>query len=366
MWRASRLALAAVRCHYEVLGVPRDAAAEDIKRAFRARAKKTHPDIAGSSDASRVFREMVEAYRVLRDPSKRKQYDQELQRAAHGFSAGGGRTDPSDPYMGSGRYWSEPGSQAAQSAAGENAPVSVKTEKVTLGALFLGGVMLVASSDSSGPDARDPYPRKMPSHGIAATSSRASSSLAPPQVPAALGAGGGGGTASGTREASAAIAEMASQSASASSSSTVSASSSVDRAAFAGLVQGNVSSIPTATTQQDASSPDELVRAFFNPFANRWMRIPEGYEAPAALDLTAWHKKRTDPVEWSRLFAEGKLSEIAPRNGLRVRYLPMWETFEPNLVLDTATNKTVVVTGNLPPRGARASAQAAQVCEVRF
>lgn len=362
MWRASRLALAAARCHYEVLGVPRDAAVEDIKRAFRARAKKTHPDIAGSSDASRSFREMVEAYRVLRDPSKRKQYDQELQRAAHGFSAGGSSTDPSDPYMGSGRYWSEPGSQQAASRAAEDtatAPVSTRTEKITLGALFLGGVVLVASSDSSGPAVRDPYPSKMPTHGIAATGSRASSSLAPPEVSAALGAGGGG--VSGTREARAAIAEIASQSASASSSSTVSASSSVD-AGFAGLVQGKM---PTAT-QQDAPAADELVRAFFNPFANRWMRIPDGYEAPAALDLTAWHKKRTDPVEWSRLFAEGRLSEIAPRNGLRVRYLPMWETFEPNLVLDTATNKTVVVTGNLPPRGARAAAQAAQVCEVRF
>merc|ERR1719215_1050923 len=76
-----------------------------------------------------------------------------------------------------------------------------------------------------------------------------------------------------------------------------------------------------------AQIKDELVKAYWNPFANTWHRIPEGYEAPAAMDLTAWHKKRTDPVEWSRLFAEGKLSEIIPRGGLRVRFLPRWNTY---------------------------------------
>jgi len=108
------------------------------------------------------------------------------------------------------------------------------------------------------------------------------------------------------------------------------------------------------------AASDEIVRAFYNPFSEKWQRIPDGYEAPAAMDLTAWHKKRTDPTEWTRLFAEGKLSEIMPRGGLRVRYRPAWDTHEPILVHDPSTNRTVQVTVDLPKKSVK------QHCEVEF
>ena len=68
------------------------------------------------------------------------------------------------------------------------------------------------------------------------------------------------------------------------------------------------------------------------PRARVWHRIPDGFEAPASMDLTAWHRKRIEPAEWSRLFAEGKLAEIIPRGGLKVRLIPAWDTHEPVLL----------------------------------
>jgi molecular chaperone DnaJ len=62
--------------YYEVLGVARDATQEDIKRAFRKRARQTHPDAnPGDVDAEHRFREIAEAYEVLSDPQKRAAYD---------------------------------------------------------------------------------------------------------------------------------------------------------------------------------------------------------------------------------------------------------------------------------------------------
>lgn len=59
--------------YYEVLGVPKSASADDIKKAFRKLARKHHPDAGGSEEK---FKEINEAYEVLSDPEKRKQYDQ--------------------------------------------------------------------------------------------------------------------------------------------------------------------------------------------------------------------------------------------------------------------------------------------------
>lgn len=63
--------------YYEILGVPRDAAPEDIKKAFRRLARKYHPDAnPGNPEAEKRFKEINEAYAVLNDPQKRAQYDQ--------------------------------------------------------------------------------------------------------------------------------------------------------------------------------------------------------------------------------------------------------------------------------------------------
>lgn len=62
--------------YYEVMGVPRGAGADEIKRAYRQLARKYHPDVNKSADAEARFKELGEAYEVLKDPEKRAAYDQ--------------------------------------------------------------------------------------------------------------------------------------------------------------------------------------------------------------------------------------------------------------------------------------------------
>jgi curved DNA-binding protein len=61
--------------YYEVLGVPRDADHETIRRAYRKLARKYHPDLNSDSDAEQSFKELGEAYEVLSDADKRARYD---------------------------------------------------------------------------------------------------------------------------------------------------------------------------------------------------------------------------------------------------------------------------------------------------
>ena len=65
----------AYRDYYEALGVPRDASSEDIRRAYRKLARQYHPDVNKEPDAEDRFKEVSEAYEVLRDPEKRERYD---------------------------------------------------------------------------------------------------------------------------------------------------------------------------------------------------------------------------------------------------------------------------------------------------
>jgi curved DNA-binding protein len=62
--------------YYKVLGVAPEAAAEDIKKAYRRLARKYHPDVSKEPDAEARFKEIGEAYEVLKDPDKRAEYDQ--------------------------------------------------------------------------------------------------------------------------------------------------------------------------------------------------------------------------------------------------------------------------------------------------
>lgn len=64
------------RDYYEILGVPRTATQEEIQRAYRKLARKFHPDVNKAANAEEKFKELSEAYEVLKDSEKRSKYDQ--------------------------------------------------------------------------------------------------------------------------------------------------------------------------------------------------------------------------------------------------------------------------------------------------
>ena len=94
--------MAEKRDYYEVLGVPKNASDADIKKAFRTLAKKYHPDMhPGDKECEEKFKEAQEAYAVLSDAEKRKQYDQFGHAAFDGTGgAGAGGFDFSGMDMG--------------------------------------------------------------------------------------------------------------------------------------------------------------------------------------------------------------------------------------------------------------------------
>ena len=81
----------AKRDYYEILGVSRDADDATLKKAYRALAKKYHPDMnPGDAEAEKKFKEASEAYAVLSDADKRRQYDQFGHAAFEGGAGGAG------------------------------------------------------------------------------------------------------------------------------------------------------------------------------------------------------------------------------------------------------------------------------------
>ena len=89
------------RDYYEVLGVDKSADDAALKKAFRQLAKKYHPDMnPGDKEAEQKFKEIQEAYAVLSDAEKRKQYDQFGHAAFDGGMGGAGGFDFSGMDMG--------------------------------------------------------------------------------------------------------------------------------------------------------------------------------------------------------------------------------------------------------------------------
>jgi molecular chaperone DnaJ len=66
---------AGARDLYDVLGVPRDASQDDIRRAYRALAREHHPDVNADPEAEARFKEVAGAYEILSDPERRQRYD---------------------------------------------------------------------------------------------------------------------------------------------------------------------------------------------------------------------------------------------------------------------------------------------------
>src|SRR3981081_2522349 len=84
--------------YYGALGGPRGASADEIRRAYRRLARENHPDVNKDPGAEDRFKEISEAYDVLRDPEKREQYDRlganwrarQEAPGANGYERGGG------------------------------------------------------------------------------------------------------------------------------------------------------------------------------------------------------------------------------------------------------------------------------------
>ena len=129
--------MATKRDYYEVLGVPKDASAEDIKKAYRKLAKECHPDLhPNDKQAEERFKELNEANEVLSDPEKRARYDQfgfDGPQAGFGGGAGGfdfsgfgGMGDIFDQLFGGGM-----GASAAQRTAPARSPAPAPSSAPT-------------------------------------------------------------------------------------------------------------------------------------------------------------------------------------------------------------------------------------------
>src|SRR4051794_26407927 len=79
--------------YYKALGVPRDASTDDIRRAYRKLARKNHPDVNRDPGAEDRFKEISEAYEVLRDSESRAKYDRMGSAGPAPGPAGGGFRD---------------------------------------------------------------------------------------------------------------------------------------------------------------------------------------------------------------------------------------------------------------------------------
>lgn len=82
--------MAAKRDYYEILGVPKNATAAEIKTAYRKLAGQHHPDVDKTPGAAERFKEISEAYQVLSEPEKRQAYDQFGHAPFEAGGAGGG------------------------------------------------------------------------------------------------------------------------------------------------------------------------------------------------------------------------------------------------------------------------------------
>jgi molecular chaperone DnaJ len=130
------------RDYYDILGVSKDASQEDIRKAYRALAKKYHPDVSKEENAEAKFKEVQEAYDVLGNEEKRKNYDRFGAAGANanfgsgfegfsGFGGFGGFSDIFDSFFGGGQRRVDP--NAPRRGRDIERPITVTFEEAVLG-----------------------------------------------------------------------------------------------------------------------------------------------------------------------------------------------------------------------------------------
>ncbi|MCA9291447.1 MAG: DnaJ domain-containing protein [Phycisphaerales bacterium] len=152
--------------YYKVLGVERSATADEIRRAYRSLARRYHPDVNKSDDAATKFAEVTEAYEVLSDADKRKQYDQfgrtagvGAQRAA--WSGGGPTVDVGDfasvfnDFFGGGSPF-DAGPRGATSPRAQRGRDEQRTLQITFMTAAVGGTETVRLADGETVELRVP------------------------------------------------------------------------------------------------------------------------------------------------------------------------------------------------------------------
>ena len=111
--------------HYEVLGIDRQASADEIKKAYRRLARELHPDVNPSGDAAERFKQVTHAYDVLSDPQQRQQYDLGGSGSFGGASGFGGFGDIFETFFGGSQQQRGPRSRRER---GQDALLRVEVE----------------------------------------------------------------------------------------------------------------------------------------------------------------------------------------------------------------------------------------------
>lgn len=125
--------------YYAVLGVSEDASTDEIKRAYRARLKETHPDVSDSEDASERTKRLLEAKGVLTDESERQRYDRlghDAYTGSEGFAPAEAEADTQTSNAESGRTRSRRHSTGPNSNTHQSTDKSASTENVGSGAAW--------------------------------------------------------------------------------------------------------------------------------------------------------------------------------------------------------------------------------------